>query len=227
MNIKKRLEQEAKLTHQKILEESGKNLSSLRERISEQKRRPAARHWRAWLTAACTAAAAVLIICTVFMIPGEKHVVYYEKDLQSSESNIDNLNVELEDFQVDLGENLIVKDIKRTIDGPSGDLLFYEMKLQTADDLVQTSMTVICNRDCDYNPLSQNLILEQTQLPNYTISYYIRSSLNPTFQCQNINACAKIEGANNIIYLTDYKEIAFDEGGTLFEFIQNLVRVKE
>lgn len=227
MNVKKRLEQEANATHQKILEESDKSfLSSLQEQVSEPKRRPVFFHWKAWLTgAACSLAAALVIVCTVLFIPFKKQVVYLEKNFHTSASDVSALNADLKDFAVIIGEDLIVTDIKKTVDGPSGDSLFYVLALRTADRRIQTRLTIVCNQYFNYED-QYTLSYQQAQLSDYNVHYYIENSVNPAFQCYNINAYAKIEGTTEIIYITQYQEIALDENGTLFEFIESLVQLK-
>lgn len=228
MNVKKRLEQEANATHQKILEESDKSfLSSLQEQVSEPKRRPVFFHWKIWLTgAACTLATALVIVCAVLFIPFKKQVVYLEKNFHTSGSDVAALNSDLKDFELVIGEDLIVADIKRTVDGPTGDLLFYELTLWTSDGRTQISSTIVCNQNYSYDSFPPNLSFQQVQLTDYSVIYNIESSVNSAFQCYDINAYAKIEGANEIIYITRYQEIALDENGTLFEFIESLVQVK-
>ncbi len=228
MNVKKRLEQEAKATHQKILEKSDKVfLASLPEQVSKPKRRSVFSYRKAWLTgAACTLTAALVIVCAVLFIPFKKQVIYSEKDFHTSASEIAVLNVDLKDFELVIGEGLIVTDIKKTIDGPSGDLLFYVMALRTSDSRIQTSLTVVCNKNYKYaDQLTQSY--QRAELSDYTLLYNIKPSINPTFHCYNIKAYAKIEGANDTIYLTDYQEVSLDENGSFLEFIQNLIHVKE
>lgn len=227
MNVKKRLEQEAKATHQKILEESDKSfLSSLQEEVSEPKRRPVFSHWKAWLTgAACTLAAALVIVCAVLFIPFQKQVVYLEKNFHTSGSDVPTLNADLKDFEFVIGEDLIVADIKKTVDGPSGDLLFYELTLWTSDNRIEARLTIVCNKNYSYKD-QYTLSYQQAQLSDYNIHYCIKPSVNSAFQCYDIKAYAKIEGTNDIIYITDYQEVAFDENGTLFEFIESLVQLK-
>lgn len=227
MNVKKRLEQEAKATHQKILEESDKSfLASLQEQVSEPKRRPVFFHWKIWLTgAACTLAAALVIVCAVLFIPSKKQVVYLEKNFHTSGSDVPALNADLKDFELVIGEDLIVTDIKKTVDGPSGDSLFYVLVLQTFDARIQTSLTIVCNPNYHYeDQLAESY--QQAQLPDYNVHYYFENSVNSPLQCYDINAYAKIEGTTEIIYITHYQEIALDENGTLFEFIESLVQLK-
>lgn len=226
MNIKKRLEQEAKSTHQKILEEGDRCfLSSLREKTPKSKSH--FYHWKAWLTGVfCIVSAALIFLCAVFLIPSEERIVYYEKNFQSSASDIDTLNADLKDFQISIGEMLRVTNVERTIDKPSGDLLFYEMTLQTSDTRIQTRITIVCNQNYYYDD-QLKVSYQQAQLSDFTVLYYIESSVNLTFQCQSITAYAKIEGEHDRIYITDYQEISIDENGTLLQFIQDLIQVKE
>lgn len=228
MNVKKRLEQEANATHQKILEESDKSfLASLQEQVSEPKRRPVFSHWKIWLTgAACTLAAALVIVCAVLFIPFQNQVVYLEKDFQTSESDITSLNSDLKDFEITMGVDILPSKIERTIDRLSGDLLFYETRLQSIDSRIHMRMTIVCNQNYSYDSFPPNLSFQQVQLTDYSVTYNIESSVNSAFQCYDINAYAKIEGANEIIYITRYQEIALDENGTLFEFIESLVQLK-
>ena len=229
MNIKKRLNHEAKLTHQKILEEDDKNfLLSLQERISEPKRKPLLYHWKAWITgAACTVTAAIIIVCTVLFIPRNQRVVYFEENLQTSTSDIVTLNTDLKDFRLLLGEDLKASEIKRTVDAPSGDLLYYDMTLQTIDSRIHTYVKIICNQNYTYTaPLPSNLF-RHAELSDYSVLYNIDVTKDSTLQFSYLTAYAKIEGKNDIIYITDYREVALDENGTLLEFIQDLIQVKE
>ena len=211
MNIKKILEQEAKSTHQQILEEGNKNfLPSLQERVSEPERKPLFRHWKAWTAGtACAVAAALIVVCSVMFIPNNKHVVYYEENFQTSKSDVATLNADLKEFQIDLGDNFVFSNLKRTIDGLSGDLLFYEGS----------------HYECDL--FSDETSSKQVTLPHYSVSYYIKPTLNAFPQQHIIQASAKVQGTTEIIYITNYREIALDENGTLLEFIQDLIQVKE
>ena len=149
-----------------------------------------------------------------------------EKDFHTSASDVPALNADLKDFEFVIGEDLIVTNIKRTVDGPTGDLLFYELTLWTSDGRTLMSSTIVCNQNYSYEPFPPNLSFQQVQLTDYTVTYNINSSVNSTFQCFEINGYAKIEGRNDIIYITDYQEFTLDENGTLFEFIESLVQLK-
>ncbi len=229
MNIKKILEQEAKSTHQQILEEGNKNfLPSLQERVSEPERKPLFRHWKAWTAGtACTVAAALIVVCSVMFIPNNKHVVYYEENFQTSESDVATLNADLKEFQIDLGDNFVFSNLKRTIDGLSGDLLFYEGSLYAVDNSIQTYLTLVCNQNYECDLFSDEASSKQVTLPHYSVSYYIQPPLNAFPQQHIIQASAKVQGTTEIIYITNYREIALDENGTLLEFIQDLIQVKE
>lgn len=230
MNIKKRLDHEAKLTHQKILEDSDqKLLSSINSQIHETKRSTFFHHWKIWLTgAACTISAVLIIVCTMLLVPSGEHVIYYEKNFESSASDATALNIDLKDFQVCFGENVIAKNLQRTIDGPSGDLLYYEMTLQTTDRRIQTSLTIICNQNFIYNiNLPPNMSYQQGQLHGYPMTYSIAPVSDPNLQYIILQAHAKIEGEKNIIFITDYQEVSLNENGSFFEFIQDLIQVKE
>ena len=229
MNIKKRLEQEAKFTHQQILEESNKNfLSALQGQSSELKRKPLLLHWRAWATgAACTVAGVILIVCSVFFLPNNSHVIYYEENFQASESTITMLNADLKEFQIDLGDDFTFSNLKRTIDGLSGDLLFYEGTLKKMDNSIQTNLTIVCNRHYEYDGFPMKPSFEQMTLSHCLVYYYIEPPLKTLPQSPIVQATAKVQGKNEIIYFTNYREIALDGNGTLLEFIQSLIKVKE
>lgn len=229
MNIKKRLEQEAKSTHQQILEESDKAfLSSLQGCVSKPKRHSLACRWKVWLAgAACTVSATIIVICAIMFLPNNQRVIYYEENFQTSEADVDTLNADLNEFQIDLGDDFVFSSLKRTIDGLSGDLLYYDASLNAVDNSIQTYLTIVCNENYQYDRFLEESSFTQVNLPHYSVFYYIEPALNGFLQNRVIQASAKVQGRHEVIYITNYYEITLDENGTLLEFIQNLIKVKE
>ncbi len=231
MNIKKRLEQEAKSTHQKILEEDNNCfLNSLPTRdMVPQKRRHCAYHWKLCFSGVvCTISAMLIIVCAVLFIPKNSEIIYYEQNFQSSTSDMSSLNTDLKDFQIYLKDNLAITNLKRTIDGLSGDLLYYEMALQSNDNLIRTSLTIVCNKHYHYEKFhKEDESLIQAQLTGYTLLYSFENTKTINAQSTILKAVALIEGKNETIYITDYQEVSFDKNGSFLEFIQSLIKVKE
>lgn len=230
MKIKKRLDYEAKISHQKILEDSDKDfLCSLKERVSKPKHRPLFFHWKAWITGAtCTVAAAFIIVCAVLLVPSQESMVYYEKNFISSDSDVNAMNIDLKDFRMELEDDVMATNLQRTIDGPSGDLLYYEVTLQTIDNRIRAKITITCNQNFNYNgELPPTLSYQQEELCGYPILYSITPTFGSNPQYVFLQAYAEIKGENNIIYITDYQEVSLDENGSFLEFIQSLIKVKE
>ena len=103
-----------------------------------------------------------------------------------------------------------------------------EMKLQTKDGRIETTATIICNQNFDYTDLIpfKSSYEQQTQIYGYSFLYKITATPDPTLPLTTIQAHAKLEGNNEIIFLTNYIEVSLDENGTLLEFIQDLVKAK-
>lgn len=171
--------------------------------------------------------ATIIVICVIMFLPNNQRVIYYEENFQTCESDIATLNSDLNEFQIDLGDDFVFSSLKRTIDSLSGDLLFYEALLHTVDYRIQTNLTIVCNQNYDCNLFSEESSSTQVKLTHYSVFYYIEPTLKALFQNQVVQATAKVQGKNEIIYFTNYREMALDGNGTLLGFIQSLIKIKE
>lgn len=222
MKAKKFLKEQANADKRALLEESNPQVYTA-EIEKNKAEAPAIGFWARnskWiLTLAGTLAGAVVLVC-VFVFYPRNNVVYYEQNFVVSDSTVAELEADMKEFEINIGESYSVK-VKKTTDSVSGDTLYYNV---TATDkllsLIKVEFVSVCNKDYTYPDFEISEEFIQTTLSGCTVYYHQIVSENTEYEgLYNVTAKAQIKKGNEYIYITEYTELADNEQGSLLKLI--------
>ena len=202
-------------------EDGGKTLRALGV---EPPARPRS-HRRAWLAGAlgAVASAAALVCVLVFYPFGPKTVEYLDNDMSARESSVEEMNSELHDFSLTFDEELYQLSIARNFDSVSGQALFYKLIVNDYNDFLQAEFYVTCNENYHLSDFSFSQAPLVAELPQYTVSYQLDSSIHPQYGLETISCMAEIKGEIDCIYITKYSELILDPTHTFFDSVQTFI----
>lgn len=223
MNIKKRLNQEAKNTYKEILTpQDNEFLAQLKQQTqANATKRPNRKHW-IWATACATLCIVIAIVCVTTIPLTNQSPTYLEDNFIYADADILTVNSYLHEFRIVNNANYNFGSVQRTYDSVSGDTLFFFAHIES--DLISANLVAVCNKYFSYNEFRNAETLQEIKLSdNYSIFYHKDCAIDPDYGFYCVTGSAKIQGKDETIYIMNYSEISADEDGTFLEFIQNVV----
>lgn len=226
MNVKRYLKKQAEKDRQKILNaDNGAFLRELEQMVVEKpKKRPRLRVWLP-ATLSAVASAAVVVTCIVVYYPSEsEHIEYLDANLIYSDSDLDELNKDVKEFDLQIDSTIYSYTVKKTSDLISGDVLFYATKISDTNSLVDLEIVTVCNPNYKYKDfqISDNAI--SAQLANYTVMYETTLKTNAEYGIDTLTAIAEIHKGDEYIYITNYSEMLLSPEGSFLEILQSIVK---
>ena len=151
---------------------------------------------------------------------------YFEDNFVEVDSNLQELNDDLELFTltVDIGEYDV--SIRKTYDSLSGDDIFFTLEFTSNQGLSKKfRFDLVVNKFYSYNELIYSGEIKETQFSGYTIKYTER--VNTVFDATLITVECKgeMQIGDQWIYITKYNE-TYIEQSTFIETIQSLISFK-
>ncbi len=207
-------------------EDDGRTLRALGIEYPEKK--PSAR--RAWIAGAASLAAslAAVLVCVFTLYPfGAQTEKFYEENFVTENSTIRMMNTELHDFSFTLDEEDYQIYITRTYDSVSQKALYYQLAINKSDDLIRGEFYITCNANYHYDGFTFPKAPVVEELPHYSITYQMESSIDPQFGFENISCTAEIHGSTDSIYITKYDELLLDPNRTFFDSVQSFIQATE
>lgn len=226
MNVKKYLKQQAEQDKQKILNaDGGEFLRELQQMVEEKpKKRPRLRVWLP-ATLSAVASAAVVVTCVVVYAPsGSEHTEYLDNNLISVDSTIEELNQDVKEVDLQIDPATYSYTIKKTSDSVSGDVLYYLVKIESVDTLIQMNIVTVCNPYYTYKDFSFSDATTEIKLDNYSVTYESSVNVDPEFGFETLEIQAHISKGKENIYILNYAELLLSSDGSFLEVLQSIVK---
>lgn len=225
MNVKRYLKNQAKRDRRALLEEDdGRALRALGIEYPEKKKS----HRRAWIAGAAGLAASlsVVLVCVFTLSPFGATEKFFEENFVTEDSTIEKMNAELHDFSFTIDEDAFQITLTRTYDSVSNKVLYYQLEISKGDNSFRGEFHITCNAHYQYSDFNfpQPPVVEN--LPQYSITYQLDSTIDSQYGFENISCIAEIDGKTDHIYITKYDELILDDH-TFFDSVQTLIHAKE
>ena len=159
--------------------------------------------------------------------PVEPPIQYFDDNFVEVDSNLQELNDNLELFSLTVDESVYNVVIKKTYDSVSEDDLFFTLEFTTKQQGLgkKFKIDIVVNKLYEHEDLAYTLELKETQLLDYTLKYYEHSLPMSGMPFVNVDCMAEMQIGEQWIYVTKYEERALRKS-TFIETLQSLIEIK-
>ena len=152
-------------------------------------------------------------------------VHYFEDNFVEVDSNLQELNDDLQLFTVTIGDEYNFH-IKRTYDSVSGDDLFFTLEFNSKKGLSKKfTVDIVVNKFYEHEELTYIDDLKETQVSGYTLKYYENSQPMTGMPFVNVDGKGEIQIGEQWVYVINYEERAMGQS-TFIETLQSLIVFK-
>lgn len=147
---------------------------------------------------------------------------YFTSDFAEVDSNLEELNADLELFELTVNENDYELKIQKTYDSVSGDTLYYSLSFNQKNGFKKLfKLEIVVNSLYEHEPLIYDGFNE-TKIAEYTVKYteiseLISGTLFSTVKCQG-----EIQIGKQWIYIENYEEMSLGQS-TFIETLQSII----
>ena len=158
--------------------------------------------------------------------PVEPPIHYFDDNFVETDSNLQELNADLQLFSLNVDESMYSVGIKRTYDSLSGDDLFFTLEFVSKQGLSKKFIfDIVVNKNYEHDALTYTDELKEEQFADYILKY--SENDQPTSGPFIIVSCkGEIQIGEQWIYITKYEERATGKS-TFIETLQSLVSFKQ
>lgn len=152
----------------------------------------------------------------------EPPIHYFEDNFVKVDSNLDELNADLELFELVVNENDYDLKIEKTYDSLSGDNLYYSLKFnQNNEHTKSLKLDIVVNSLYEYEqPVYQESV--NAQISEYTIIYVEDVKAMPDTPFSTVTCKGKMQIGKQCIYIVTYEEMAWGQS-TFIETLQSII----
>lgn len=177
------------------------------------------------LTACFIVAVVAITLIVYYALNGPGNALYLKDNFVEVESDLSELNADLNFYNINVSEienNVIVK---RIYDSVSGDNIYYDLKIGGTQ--IEYGITVVVNKNYNYEDFKFDKEPYQSTLLNYSILYtQLVEPASDGTSSNVVNCKAEWQIENQCLYVTRYREYS-DGEGTFFETLQSIVQFKK
>ena len=157
--------------------------------------------------------------------PVESPIHYFEDNFVEADSNLQELNDDLELFSLTIDESEYKVGIKRTYDLLSGDDLFFTLEFTAIMGLSKKfTLDIVVNKFYAYDKLPYAEELKESQISDFTLKYTeIFQPMSGPFI--TVNCKGEIQIGEQWIYITKYNERAIGQS-TFVNTLESLISFK-
>ena len=156
----------------------------------------------------------------------EPPIHYFDDNFLEVDSNLEELNSDLELFVLTVDADVYNVSIKRTYDSLSGDNLYYSLDFTAKNGLGKKfEFDIVVNKFYEHNELSYTLEIKETQFSDYTIKYYENFQSISGTPFVIIDSKGEVQIGEQSIYITKYEEKSLGQS-TFIETLQSLISFK-
>lgn len=234
MNAKKYLKQQAEQDRKEILaSDDGEFLRALQQQVQPKPQAKKRVPLRVWLPSLASAVAAVVLItCITVYYPfdSDQPVVpppqteYSDDNLVGSDSTLEELTRDVKEFNLQIDPALYTYTVTKYYDSVSGDVLYYNVIVNDFDLIYNMSLAIVCNPNYNFKEFDFGGETSDTTLTSYTVTYSTETTVNSEFGLEALLAKAQIKKGQEIVYVTDYRELLLSPEGTFLETLQSIVK---
>ena len=184
-------------------------------------------NYRALLTAIpCCIVAALIVATSLFYTlrpsPVESPVHYFDKNFVTVNSNLQELNADLQLFIITVDDDVYDVVIKRTYDSFSSDNLYYTLDFTTENSLNKKfKLDIVVNKFYKHEGLPYTNVLKESKFSDYTLKY--EEKFEPLLD--EVNCKGEMQIGEQWIYIVNYTETAY-EHSAFIETLQSLITFK-
>lgn len=180
------------------------------------------------ISLSCFAVAAVAVFLIVFYSLQSRGngFKYSDTNIKSVDSDLAELNGDLKNFKILMGENGYNLNVKKFYDSVSSDTLYYDLKAEALDLTTDYDFRIIVNEHYNYKDFKFNSdnVTEAT-LSNFPIRYSTEIKPSEMDESVNeVNCSAEWKIGKQTVYVTHYTELSLGEGMFL-ENLQSVIKV--
>ena len=160
----------------------------------------------------------------------EPPVHYFDDNFVVVDSNLQELNADLQLFSLNINNSEYKVDIKRTYDSVSGDDLFFTLEFSVNQNPNKRfRLDIVVNKFYNHKSLTYTERLKEEQFsennPEYTIKYSEESKTVPGTPFINIEILGELQIGEQWIYVVSYIEMAIGQS-TFLDTLQSLISFK-
>ena len=157
--------------------------------------------------------------------PVESPIHYFDDNLVEADSNLLELNGDLQLFALTIDTEEYDVSIKRTYDSLSGDSLYFSLDFAAKKGLIKTfKLKVIVNKFYAYNGLSYTNELKEYQLADYILKYSETSQTMADTPFVTVNCKGEIQINEQSVYITEYEEMAMGQS-TFIDTMKSIIKI--
>lgn len=171
------------------------------------------------------AAITVTIILYNYFKPAlvEPPIQYFEDNFVKVDSDLDELNADLELFSLAVNENDYDLKIKKTYDSLSGDNLYFSLNFNQQNGFKKSfKLDIIVNRLYKYKQFLYDREPVETKISEYTFKYVEDIEAMPGTPFSTVTCKGEMQIGEQCIYIVTYEEMALGQS-TFIETLQSII----
>ena len=158
--------------------------------------------------------------------PVESPIKYFDDNFVEVDSNLQELNGDLELFLLTVDENAYRVGIKRTYDSLSGDDLFFTLEFAANQGLSkQFIVDIVVNKYYEHKELNYLDEPQEEEFSGYTLKYLENSRPKAGTPFINVECIGEMQIGEQWIYITKYNETAMGQS-TFVNTLESLISFK-
>ena len=156
----------------------------------------------------------------------EPPIHYFEDNFVEVDSNLQELNADLQLFALTIDTDEYEVSIRKTYDSVSGDDLFFTLEFSANQGLSKKfRLEIVVNKFYKHEELTYTDDLSKTQFSGYTLKYLESSQPMTGTPFVSVDSMGELQIGEQWIYIVRYEETAFGQS-TFIETLQSLISIK-
>ena len=148
---------------------------------------------------------------------------YFTDNFKEVDSDLEELNFDLDLFSVVVNENDYELSIKKTYDSLSGDNLFYRLSFNHKNGQIQSfKLDIVVNSLYEHEQVEYSKELVESQISDYDIRYIETSKSISGTPFSTITCQGEMQIGDQWIYIENYEEMALGQS-TFIETLQSII----
>ena len=156
----------------------------------------------------------------------EPPIHYFDDNFVEVDSNLQELNADLELFILSIDADEFDVDIKRTYDSLSGDDLFFTLEFTSNLGFSKKfTLDIVVNKFYEHDELAYTTDLNEIPFADYTLKYYENSQPMSVLPFSKVSCLGEIQIGEQWVYVTKYEEQALGQS-TFVDTLESLIKFK-
>ena len=178
---------------------------------------------------ACLAVAVLAVVLILFYTikpaPFEPPIEYFADNFVEVQSDLTELNEDLQLFSIIVDDSKYKCEVKKTYDSLSEDTLYYTLEFAAKQGIKNFKLDIVVNSHYEHDELVYTVELKEVQISGYTLKYSEDSLSMSVGPFSTVTCKGEMWVGEQWIYITKYDEMAIGQG-TFVETIQSIISFK-